>query len=149
MNRTTFDLLPVTTHTAANAGGVVIGGYYLTSDLAFQQGQTEKRVSYFMRIAKIRDNETVSKVMPFTKRQIPGWEQGSNPASRTVSKTDPYDGSTFTSTETITASGAWPSGAIGYDTSAKTVTQLTYPDFKPGTSQQTDGYVEIKDILTD
>lgn len=145
MDTTTFNALPVMTHAAANAGGVAVGGYYLTSDL---EGQTGNRVSYFMRIAQIRDNVTVSKVMPYTHRQIPGWEQGDNPASRTVSKTDPYDGSTYTTTETITSSGAWPSGAIGYDTSGKTVTQLTYPDFKAGTSQQTDGYVLINDVLT-
>ena len=102
-----------------------------------------------MRIAKIRDNETVTKVMPRTNRPISGWVQGDNPASKVVTKTDPYDGSSFTQTETITASGAWPSGAIGYDTSDKQITQLTYPDFKAGTSQQTDGYVRIYDVLSD
>lgn len=141
----TFNSLPVLTHTAANAGGVAIGGYYITKEL---QGQTGKRVSYFMRIAKIRDNEIISKVMPRTNRPISGWVQGANPASRVVAKLDPYDKpNTYNVTETITASGAWPSGAIGYDVSAKTVTHLTYPDFKAGTSQQTDGYVRIHDIL--
>jgi hypothetical protein len=146
MNTVTFNALPVLTHTAANAGGVAIGSYYITKEL---QGQTGKRISYFMRIAKIRDNETVTKVMPRTNRPISGWVQGANPASRTVAKTDPFDGSITNVTETITASGAWPSGAIGYDTSAKTIQALTYPDFKAGTSQQTDGYVRIHDILSD
>ena len=149
MNRTTFDALPVMTHAAANAGGVAFGAYYLTKDLSSQQGKTERRVTYYMRIVKIRDNETVTKVMPYTKRQIPGWEQGSNPASRTVAKVDGATGVTYNVTETITASGAWPSGAIGYDTSGKTVQSLTYPDFPAGTSQQTDGYVKINDVLTD
>ena len=146
MNTATFNLLPVTTHAAAIAGGVAIGSYYITKEL---QGQTGKRVSYFMRIAKIRDNETVTKVMPRTNRPISGWVQGDNPASRVVTKTDPYDGSSYLVTETITESGAWPSGAIEYDTSAKTIQALTYPDFKAGTSQQTDGYVRIHDILSD
>jgi hypothetical protein len=147
MDTSTFNALPVMTPATAIAGGVAIGSYFLTPKEA---GQTGKRVTYNMRIAKIRDNETVSKVMPYTNRQIPGWEQGSNPASRVVAKLDPYDKpNTYNITETITASGAWPSGAIGYDTSAKTVTQLTYPDFKAGTSQQTDGYVRIYDILSD
>lgn len=141
----TFNSLPVTTHAAANAGGVSVGSYYITKELV---GQTGKRVSYFMRIAKIRDNETVaSKVMPRTNRAIPGWVQGDNPASRVVTKTDPYTGEVSTETITIGASGSWPSGAIGYDISNKRVTQLTYPDFKAGTSQQTDGYVRIYDIL--
>jgi hypothetical protein len=87
MNRTTFDALPVITHTAANAGGVAYGAFYLTQDLAFQKGKSEKRVTYYMRIAKIRENETVTKSMPRTKRPIiPGWELGGNPASRSVSK---------------------------------------------------------------
>lgn len=146
MNTATFNALPVLTHAAANAGGVAIGGYYITKDL---QGQTGKRVAYFMRITQIRDNVTVSKSMPYTNRQIPGWVLGSNPAERDVTKTDPYTGASYTTTETITASGAWPSGAIDYDTSDKPVLQLTYPDFKDGTSQQTDGYVKINDVLSD
>lgn len=146
MDTATFNALSVTTHAAAIAGGVAIGSYYITRDLV---GQTGKRVTYYMRIAKIRDNETVSKVMPYTNRPLTGWTQGSNPASRTVTKTDPYDGSLYTQTETITASGAWPSGAVGYDISAKTVAQLTYPDFPAGVSQQTDGYVKIYDVLSD
>jgi len=148
METATFNALPVLTHAAANAGGVSVGSYYITSDL---QGQTGKRVTYYMRIAQIRDNTTVSKVMPYTKRQIPGWEQGSRvPASYVATKNDPFDRpNTYDETITITASGAWPSGAIGYDTSAKTVTQLTYQDFKAGISQQTDGYVRIYDVLTD
>jgi len=146
MNTSTFNALPVMTTATAVAGGVAINSYFLTPK---EEGQTGKRVTYHMRIAKIRDNETVSKVMPYTNRAIPSWVQGSNPASEVVSKTDPYTGEIFTETQTITASGAWPSGAIGYDISDKTVAQLTYPDFEDGTSQQTDGYVRIYDILSD
>ena len=54
MDRTTFDALPVMTHAAANAGGVANGAYYLTADLAFQQGKSENRVTYDMRIAQLR-----------------------------------------------------------------------------------------------
>lgn len=146
MDTATFNALPVMTTAAAVAGGVTIGGYFLTPEEA---NQTGKKVTYHMRIAQIRDNTTVTKVMPYTNRRIPGWEQGSNPPSKTVSKTDPFTGAITNETQTITASGAWPSGAIGYDTSGKTVQSLTYPDFPDGVSQQTDGYVRIYDVLTD
>ena len=149
MNRATFNALPVMTHAAANAGGVAYGAHYLTQDLAFQKTRNDNRVRYYTRIVKIRDNEVVTKVMPFTNRVIPGWEVGDNPPSRVVTKTDPYTGASYNVTETITASGAWPSGAIDYDTSSKSVTGLIYPDFPDGTSQQTDGYVSVHDVLTD
>jgi hypothetical protein len=148
MDRTTFDALPVMSHAAANAGGVAYGAFYLTSDLAFQKGKSEKRVTYYMRIVKVRNNETVTKNMPRTARPLTGWIQGANPASRTVQKTDPFDGSITNVTETITASGAWPSGAIDYDTSGLTVQALTYPNLPAGSSQQRDGYVQIHDVLT-
>jgi hypothetical protein len=146
MNTSTFNALPVMSKAVAVAGGVAIGSYFLTPKEA---GQTGKRVTYHMRIAQIRNNTTVSKVMPYTHRQIPGWVQGSNPASKVVTKTDPYDGSNYLVTETITASGSWPSGAIGYDTSGKTVQSLTYPNLPAGSSQQIDGVVRIYDVLSD
>lgn len=146
MNTATFNGLPVLTHAAAIAGGVAIGGYYITKEL---QGQTGKRVSYFMRIAKIRENATYVKTMPRTNKIIRGWQQGSNPPSRVVVKTDPFDGSTTNVTVTVPASGSWPDGAIDYDTNATTVSASVMPDFPAGTSQQTDGYVKVYDVLSD
>jgi len=146
MDTATFKALPVTTHAAAVAGGVAIGSNYITKDL---QGQTGKRVSYFTRITKIRENATYVKNMPRTRKPIRGWELGSNPASRTVSGSDPFTGAPYTKVITITASGSWPDGAVSYETSAATVSASVMPDFLPGTSQQTDGYVRIYDVLTD
>lgn len=150
MDTATFNALPVrslsTAVLAVSAGGIAVGSYFVTPD---EVGQTGKRITYYMRIGQIRENVTISKVMPYTHRRIPGWIQGSNPPSKIVSKTDPYTGATINETQTITSSGAWPSGAIGYDTSGKTVQQLTYPDFPKGVSQQVDGYVRIYDVLTD
>lgn len=146
MDTATFKALPVTTHAAAVAGGVAIGSNYITKDL---EGQTGKRVSYFTRIAKIRENATYVKSMPRTRKPIRGWELGSNPASKVVTKTDPYTGASYNVTETIVASGSWPDGAVSYETSAATVSASVMPDFLPGTSQQIDGYVRIYDVLTD
>lgn len=150
MDTATFNALPVKSLTTAvlpvASGGIAVGSYFITPK---EVGQTGKRVTYYMRVAQIRNNVTVTKVMPYTHRQIPGWVQGSNPASKIVSVTDPFTGAVSSKTETVTASGAWPSGAIGYDTSNKTVEQLTYPNFPNGISQQIDGYVRIYDVLTD
>ena len=149
MDTTTFNALPVRTLTTAvlpvSAGGIAVGGFFITPE---DRNQTSNRVTYYMRITQIKENGIFPKSMPYTHRKIPGWVQGSNPASKTVSKTDPYDGSTYIVTETITASGAWPSGAIGYDISGKTIAQLVYPDFPKGVDQNIDGYVRIYDILT-
>jgi len=123
MNTATFNALPVMTTAAAVAGGVAIGSYFITPK---EVGQTGKRVTYHQRIAKIRENATYIKSMPRTNNPISGWTW-----------------------DNVGASGSWPDGAIDYDTNNVSVSASVMPDFKAGTSQQTDGYVRIYDILTD
>jgi hypothetical protein len=123
MNTATFNALPVMTTAAAVAGGVAIGSYFITPK---EVGQTGKRVTYHMRIAKIRENATYIKTMPRTNNTLSGWMW-----------------------DNIGASGSWPDGAIDYDTNNVSVSASVMPDFPAGTSQQTDGYVRIYDILTD
>jgi len=146
MNTATFNALPVMTTAAAVAGGVAIGSYFITPK---EVGQTGKRVTYHQRIAKIRENATYVKSMPRTNNPISGWVQGANPASKTISVTDPFSGAVSNKTITVTASGNWPDGAIDYDTNNISVSASVMPDFKAGVNQQTDGYIRIYDILTD
>lgn len=124
MKRATFNALPSynTLETAVSSAGAAVNSYFLLNEDAWQQNNNNVvRVTYYQRIAIIKKNGTFNLNSVYIHKPIPCW-----------------DGST------------WPSGAGQYPPPSAGQYPLTgtFPDFPKGTSQQTDGYVRIYDILT-